>query len=95
VWLASNPLIALSSWGNGTLGNPTEATTPLGASILAEADGGGEWAGSHGDLILAASLTTPDRERIEGYVAHKYGVTATLPGGHPYKSVIPMITPGA
>ena len=53
------------------------------------------WAGSHGDLILAASLTAPDRARVEGYVAHKYGVTATLPGGHPYKSVIPMITPGA
>lgn len=95
VWLASNPLIALSSWGNGTLGASTEATTPLGASILAEADGGGEWAGSHGDLILAASLTSQDRERIEGYIAHKYGVTALLPGGHPYKSTVPMIVPGA
>lgn len=90
VWLFSNPLIALPSWGNGTLGNPTEATTPLGASILAEADGGGEWAGSHGDLVLASEISVDDRLRLEGYIAHKYGVAATLPGAHPYFAAAPI-----
>lgn len=90
VWLASTPIMALSSWGNGTLGDTTEATTPLGASILAEADGGGEWAGSHGDYVLAASISNDDRLRLEGYLAHKYGVASVLPGGHIYKTAAPI-----
>lgn len=30
-----------------------------------------------------------DRQRIEGYLAHKWGLTANLPSGHPYKSTAP------
>jgi hypothetical protein len=29
------------------------------------------------------------REETEGYLAHKWGVTSLLPGGHPYKSSAP------
>jgi hypothetical protein len=32
---------------------------------------------------------TADRERIEGYLAHKWGVAANLPAGHPYKTSQP------
>jgi hypothetical protein len=32
---------------------------------------------------------TADRERIEGYLAHKWGVAANLPAGHPYKTSAP------
>ena len=32
---------------------------------------------------------TDDRQRIEGYLAHKWGTTALLPAAHPYKSAAP------
>ena len=42
------------------------------------------------ELILIGSVPATDtRQRIEGYLAHKWGLTANLPGGHPYKTVGP------
>jgi len=38
-------------------------------------------------LIGAASLMT--RQRLEGYLAHKWGLTANLPAAHPYKVAPP------
>jgi len=38
------------------------------------------------------TLTTGDREAIEGYFAHKWGTTAALPTDHTYKSVAPDLT---
>lgn len=35
------------------------------------------------------ALTTLDRQKAEGYLAHKYGLTANLPAGHPYKTTPP------
>ena len=35
------------------------------------------------------ALTTVQREEIEGYTAHKFGIEADLPAGHPYKSAAP------
>jgi len=34
-------------------------------------------------------LSTADRQRIEGYLAWKWGLTANLPSNHPYKIVPP------
>jgi hypothetical protein len=34
--------------------------------------------------------STTDRERLEGYLAHKWGLTANLPANHPFKSTPPM-----
>ena len=36
-------------------------------------------------IVLALSATTDTRQRIEGYLAHKWGLTANLPNDHPYK----------
>lgn len=33
--------------------------------------------------------STDDRQKLEGWAAHKYGLTASLPIGHPYKTVAP------
>lgn len=35
------------------------------------------------------SLTTSDAQKIEGYLAHKWGLTASLPSNHPYKNSPP------
>jgi hypothetical protein len=40
-------------------------------------------------VILNSQASTDTRQRIEGYLAHKWGLTANLPNDHPYKLVGP------
>jgi hypothetical protein len=40
-------------------------------------------------LIFNTQPDTLDRQKLEGYLAHKWGLTANLPGDHPYKTVGP------
>ena len=40
-------------------------------------------------LILSSQPGTTDRQKIEGYLAHKWGLTANLPAGHPYENSAP------
>lgn len=40
-------------------------------------------------LIFADALVQADREKVEGYLAHKWGIAANLDAGHPYKSSPP------
>lgn len=39
--------------------------------------------------IFNSALTTGDRQKVEGYLAWKYGLQAQLPVGHPYLSAAP------
>jgi hypothetical protein len=49
--------------------------------------------GSMFEVIVGHSTpSTLDRQKLEGYLAHKWGLTANLPDTHPYKYQIP--TPG-
>jgi len=41
-------------------------------------------------VILSAPASTTNRQKIEGYLAHKWGLTANLPADHPYKTAIPV-----
>jgi len=43
----------------------------------------------HEVIWITQTLTTATRQRIEGYLAHKWGLTANLPSNHPYKLVGP------
>jgi hypothetical protein len=36
-------------------------------------------------VVLYSTITTTDRQKLEGYLAHKWGLTANLPSDHPYK----------
>jgi len=40
-------------------------------------------------VLVSSVITTDTRQRIEGYLAHKWGLTASLPSDHPYKTVGP------
>ena len=40
-------------------------------------------------IVSTSTWSTADRQKIEGYLAHKWGLTANLPAGHPYKLVAP------
>jgi hypothetical protein len=42
-------------------------------------------------VVLSDALTTSDRESLEGYLAHKWGLTGNLPAGHPYKTTPPTV----
>lgn len=48
------------------------------------------WNGNFGEAILFnVELNTSDRQKIEGYLANKWGLTDTLPADHPYKPALP------
>lgn len=48
------------------------------------------YTGYFGDVVLiSTALTTDERQKLEGYLAHKYGIEANLDISHPYKSTPP------
>jgi hypothetical protein len=42
-------------------------------------------------LVLPGSLSLTNRQYLEGYYAHRCGLTAALPSDHPYKTAPPYI----
>jgi hypothetical protein len=42
-------------------------------------------------IALSAVLSNTDREKLEGYLAHKWGFASSLPTAHPYKSAPPTL----
>jgi hypothetical protein len=45
---------------------------------------------SYGEVIIInGTITAEDREKLEGYLAHKWGLEASLPTNHPYKASAP------
>jgi len=88
----------LNAWLNGT----TKPGGTLPTTRTSTAQGfaiGASWSGGYNNFISTSSineilvftqtLTTPQREQIEGYLAWKWGLQASLPVGHLYKSAAP------
>jgi hypothetical protein len=76
---------------SGTAGNITGGTSyfRIGA---AEGSAGAYWNGSLCEvLVIASSVSTANRQTIEGYLAHKWGLSSSLPSDHPYKSAPPTV----
>jgi hypothetical protein len=42
-------------------------------------------------VVTNGVLSTTDRQRLEGYLAHKWGLQANLPAGHPFKNTPPTV----
>jgi hypothetical protein len=40
-------------------------------------------------FILDTNITTTNRNKLEGYLAWKWGIQSYLPSGHPYLSAPP------
>jgi len=40
-------------------------------------------------IVMQQAVDTTTRQKLEGYLAWKWGLTANLPAGHPYKTVGP------
>ena len=65
------------------LGGQYDSSTNLGATQQ-------YWSGYIAEFVIThATLSTLNRQKIEGYLAHKWGLTANLPSDHPYKTVGP------
>jgi len=41
-------------------------------------------------IVSSTLLSTVNRQKLEGYLAHKWGLTADLPADHPYKTAVPV-----
>ena len=70
-------------------------TKGLGGAVASNfsRDGGNGkcWKGDLAELLVYnEELSIEDIRRIEGYLAHKWGTDASLPGTHPYKSTPPV-----
>jgi hypothetical protein len=42
-------------------------------------------------VLISDTLFAANKDIVEGYLAHKWGLTANLPGGHPYKTNPPTL----
>lgn len=48
--------------------------------------------GSIAEYVMTTGIVSDaDRQKLEGYMAHKWGLQASLPAGHPYKSAPPTV----
>ena len=42
-------------------------------------------------IVYNGQLTTNERQQIEGYIAHRYGLQSNLPSTHPYRNFAPTV----
>lgn len=64
------------------------------ADYFGRLDSGGayELKGDIAEFVVLSSIPSEaNRQNLEGYLAHKWGLTANLPVGHPYKSSPPTV----
>lgn len=43
-------------------------------------------------VVVGRAITIAERQNIEGYLSHRYGLQTNLPASHPYKTSPPVIT---
>lgn len=70
------------------------AATPAltSAFILGTYPGGYDYNGKFAEIIISAySWNTTERQNVEGYLAKKWGLQASLPNDHPYKTSSPQV----
>ena len=81
-------------WRNGTLEGTTNTivtpdATNVGYSIGGQYTTPRRTHGVMGEIIMVETTDTNTRQKIEGYLAHKWGLTSSLSNDHPYKSTAP------
>jgi hypothetical protein len=75
---------------SGNTSNTASVEVSIGSSLGASYAEG--FSGDIAEVIVIGSVVdTSTRQMIEGYFAHKWGLTASLPNDHPYKSSPPEL----
>jgi len=73
-----------------TIANNQPATSVF--HLLANSTGGQSWTGDLAEIVLVSdTVSDTDRQKLEGYLAWKWGLEGNLPGGHPYVSAPPTV----
>jgi len=81
---------------NGTLnGTQTRSnanlTSAAGITIGSNNSVTEPYVGFIAEIVLVPEIvSTKTRQQMEGYLAHKWGLTANLPADHPYKTAVPV-----
>jgi len=82
-----------SNIGMTATGTPTVSNTTTTATMFIGGRNNGtvlpQQGNMHEIVIYAGTLSTTNREKIEGYLAHKWGLAGNLPAGHTYKTTPP------
>jgi len=84
----------LTFWGNGgTASTANSATSPWAnpsTFSFFNRSGSSTFRGTFAEMIwIDGAVSDANRQRIEGYLAHKWGLEANLPNDHPYKTTGP------
>ena len=69
-------------------GNPITGVVMGNYDTTSSAGGSGV---QYETIALSTAPSTDDRQKLEGYLAWKWGTVASLPAGHPYKLVAPTV----
>lgn len=72
------PGIGMGASFNTNPGNPPNTGSPADCDMAER-------------LLIRAALTSADVARIEGYLAHRWGLTASLPSDHPFRNSPPYV----
>jgi hypothetical protein len=78
--------------GTGFYSTATNTVAINTAPLIGKSDGGAQYYldGEIAEVVICNDfLTDLEAQEMEGYLAWKWGLTANLPVGHPYKSVAP------
>jgi hypothetical protein len=100
-YLSGSSTQVIASINGGAVSTASDTNTATTANVIIGA--GGFTAGTDspsattpyancdlGEIVMVTGTPTDNtRQRIEGYLAHKWGLTANLPSDHPYKTVGP------
>lgn len=74
-----------------TITYPNSTPLSIGDNIYGRGSGPGDY--MQGDIceivITPNAISTDNRLRMEGYLAHKWGITSKLAADHPYKTTAP------
>lgn len=93
VYSALNAGTSVVAATNGTNGTPVAMTgVPATATIGFDFGDGNAGLGLVGDIILSGTATVSIKQKIEGFLAWKYGLQGGLPVGSPYKSRPPYVS---
>jgi len=83
-----SPMTTTNTTNTGSISNSD--VFDIGASAV----GGNPMQGDIAEILVGgATLSTENREKIEGYLAWKYGLQANLPSSHTYRFHKPTIDP--
>jgi len=76
--------------GTSTVPTPATISSMLDGGCIVNVVGQGYWGGDIGEIVMLNNIPSQaTRELIEGYLAHKWALTGSLPAGHPYKTATP------